>query len=119
MPRCDTKGEFSSHPRASAAPSARAASPSICPASATVEPTLQATLSRMATATRSVAEVCASAKQASRELAIASTADRNAALARLAELLTDRDAEVLEANAGDLADERAAGLTEALRDRLT
>jgi glutamate-5-semialdehyde dehydrogenase len=74
----------------------------------------------MATATRSVAEVCASAKQASRELAIASAADRNAALTRLAELLTDRDgAEVLEANAGDLADERAAGLTEALRDRLT
>ena len=28
-------------------------------------------------------------------------------------------AEILEANAGDLADERAAGLTEALRDRLT
>ena len=44
---------------------------------------------------------------------------RNAALARLAELLGERGAEVLEANAGDLADERAAGLTEALRDRLT
>jgi glutamate-5-semialdehyde dehydrogenase len=73
----------------------------------------------MATATRTVAEVCASAKRASRELAIASAETRNAALARLAELLVERSAEVLEANAGDLADERAEGLTDALRDRLT
>jgi len=34
-------------------------------------------------------------------------------------LLGERSAEVLEANAADLADERAGGLTEALRDRLT
>jgi glutamate-5-semialdehyde dehydrogenase len=73
----------------------------------------------MATATRNVAEVCASAKRASRELAIASAGSRNAALARLAELLVQRGDGVLEANAADLADERAAGLTEALRDRLT
>jgi glutamate-5-semialdehyde dehydrogenase len=73
----------------------------------------------MATATRNVAEVCASAKRASRELAIAGADRRNAALGRLADLLTDRSDEVLEANAADLADERAAGLTEALRDRLT
>ena len=73
----------------------------------------------MATATRNVAEVCASAKRASRELAIASTESRNVALARLAELLVERREGVLEANAEDLADERAAGLTEALRDRLT
>jgi glutamate-5-semialdehyde dehydrogenase len=73
----------------------------------------------MATATRTVAEVCASAKQASRELATASTETKNAALARLAELLGERSGEILEANAADLADERAAGLTEALRDRLT
>ena len=45
--------------------------------------------------------------------------DRNAALARLGQLLKERTGEVLEANAADLADERAAGLTEALRDRLT
>ena len=73
----------------------------------------------MATATRNVAEVCASAKRASRELAIASTESRNAALTRLADLLAERSDEVLEANAADLSDDRAAGLTEALRDRLT
>src|SRR5262245_17529907 len=84
-----------------------------------VKATSQATLSGMATATRNVAEVCASAKRASRELAIAGADRRNAALGRLADLLTGRSDEVLEANAADLADERAAGLTEALRDRLT
>ena len=73
----------------------------------------------MATVTRSVAETCASAKRASRELAMASTEAKNAALARLAELLSERTPEILDANAADLADERAASLTEALRDRLT
>ena len=73
----------------------------------------------MATATRTVAEVCESAKRAARELAVASTDARNAALARLAELLGERTDDVLQANAEDLADERAAGLTPALRDRLT
>ena len=84
-----------------------------------VEARSQATLSRMVTATRTVAEVCASAKRASRELAITSSESRNAALARLAELLTTRGDEILEANAEDLADERASGLTETLIDRLT
>jgi glutamate-5-semialdehyde dehydrogenase len=73
----------------------------------------------MSTATRTVAEVCGSAKRASRRLATASTETRNAALARLAELLGERAGEILEANAADLADERAVGLAEALRDRLT
>jgi glutamate-5-semialdehyde dehydrogenase len=73
----------------------------------------------MATATRTVAEICASAKRASRELATASAEARDAALGRLAELLDTRAAEILEANAADLDDERAAGLTPALRDRLT
>src|SRR5919197_4718904 len=73
----------------------------------------------MATVTRSVAEACTSAKRASRELATASTETKNAALGRLAELLGERGDAILEANAADLADERAAGLTEALRDRLT
>jgi glutamate-5-semialdehyde dehydrogenase len=73
----------------------------------------------MATATRSVTEVCASAKQASRELATARTETKDAVLARVAELLGERSEEILDANAADLADERAAGLTEALRDRLT
>src|SRR5215204_5657623 len=73
----------------------------------------------MATATRTVAEICESAKRASRELAVTSTEAKNAALVRLAELLGARTGEILEANADDLADERAAGLTPALRDRLT
>jgi glutamate-5-semialdehyde dehydrogenase len=73
----------------------------------------------MATATRTVAEVCGSAKSAARELAVAATDVKNAALLRLATLLAERSGEVLQANAEDLADERAAGLTPALRDRLT
>ena len=44
---------------------------------------------------------------------------KDAALERLAELLRERSADVLEANAQDLADDRAAGLTEALIDRLS
>jgi glutamate-5-semialdehyde dehydrogenase len=77
------------------------------------------TLAVMATATRSVAEVCVSAKRASRELARATTETKDAALERLAELLSERTNEILEANRADLDDERAAGLTDALRDRLT
>jgi glutamate-5-semialdehyde dehydrogenase len=73
----------------------------------------------MVTATRTVSEICESAKRASHQLALASTETKNAALLRLADLLEARTAEILEANAEDLADERAAGLTPALRDRLT
>ncbi|MGH2951726.1 MAG: glutamate-5-semialdehyde dehydrogenase [Solirubrobacterales bacterium] len=73
----------------------------------------------MAIATRTVADACKSAKRASRTLARAETATKNEALERLAALLGERSDEVLEANAADLADERAAGLTVALRDRLT
>ena len=51
--------------------------------------------------------------------ASASTEAKDAALEATARLLGERSAEILEANAADLADERAAGLTEALRDRLT
>jgi glutamate-5-semialdehyde dehydrogenase len=73
----------------------------------------------MATATKTVTDACESAKRASRGLARADTATRDGALLALAELLRERSAEVLEANAADLADERAAKLTGALRDRLT
>ena len=73
----------------------------------------------MATTVSSIAASCAAAKQASRELAGASTRVKDAALERTAELLGERRAEVLETNAADLADERAAGLSAALRDRLT
>ena len=72
----------------------------------------------MAVTTTTVAESCAAAKRAARALAGASTASKNAALEATARLLEERADEILEANAADLADERAAGLSEALRDRL-
>ena len=72
----------------------------------------------MAIATRTVTDACESAQRAARVLATASTAVKNGTLVRLAELLGERTEEILNANAADLADERAAGLTDALRDRL-
>ena len=73
----------------------------------------------MATTTRTVTQVCESAQAASRQLARASTEAKNATLRRIAELLRERTDQVLAANAADLEDERAANLTNALRDRLT
>jgi glutamate-5-semialdehyde dehydrogenase len=73
----------------------------------------------MAIATLTVTEACEGAKRASRALASAETQTKDRALELLAELLTERAAEVLAANEADLADDRAAGLTPALRDRLT
>jgi glutamate-5-semialdehyde dehydrogenase len=73
----------------------------------------------MAVTTRTVAEICAAAQKAARELASTPSETRDAALAGTARLLGERSAEILEANAADLADERAAGLSSALRDRLT
>jgi glutamate-5-semialdehyde dehydrogenase len=73
----------------------------------------------MAVATRSIAENCIAAKRAARTLASVPTAAKDAALAATARLLDERTDAILEANAADLADERAAGLTDALRDRLT
>src|SRR4051812_24810884 len=72
----------------------------------------------MAVTETTVAESCAAAKRAARALATASTEAKNAALEATARLLGERVDSILEANAGDLGDERAAGLTEALRDRL-
>jgi glutamate-5-semialdehyde dehydrogenase len=69
--------------------------------------------------TITVAESCEAARRASRVLAGASTEAKDAALEATARLLGERVGDVLEANAADLADERAAGLTSALRDRLT
>jgi glutamate-5-semialdehyde dehydrogenase len=73
----------------------------------------------MAITTRSATDACRSAREASVGLARASTETKNSALGALARVLRERSADVLEANAADVADERAAGLTEALRDRLT
>jgi glutamate-5-semialdehyde dehydrogenase len=72
----------------------------------------------MAVTETTVAESCAAAKRAARSLATASTEAKNAVLEAAARLLEERVETILEANGGDLADERAAGLTEALRDRL-
>jgi glutamate-5-semialdehyde dehydrogenase len=73
----------------------------------------------MAVATRSIAESCSAAKRAARTLAGAPTATKDTALAATARLLDERVEAILEANVADLADERAIGLSEALRDRLT
>jgi glutamate-5-semialdehyde dehydrogenase len=73
----------------------------------------------MAVTTTTVAETCAAAKRAARALASASTEAKNAALEATAKLLEERTDQILEANAADLADERAAGLSAALKDRLT
>ncbi len=72
----------------------------------------------MAVTTTTVAASCAAAKGAARALAGASTQAKNAALEATARLLEERTGEILEANAADLADERAVGLTAALKDRL-
>jgi glutamate-5-semialdehyde dehydrogenase len=72
----------------------------------------------MAVTTQSVAEVCEAAKRAALVLCSAPTEAKDAALEATARLLGERSGQILEANVADLADERAAGLTTALRDRL-
>ncbi len=59
------------------------------------------------------------ARAASRVLAAASTADKNAALAAMAAAIREQAGELLAANARDLDEARAAGLEAALIDRLT
>ena len=73
----------------------------------------------MATTQRTMTDALQAAKAASIELGRASTEVKNATLRRLAVLLRERSGDVLEANAADLADDRAQGLTQALIDRLT
>jgi glutamate-5-semialdehyde dehydrogenase len=72
----------------------------------------------MAVATPSVTDVCLAARAASRKLATMSSADKNAALLRVAEQLEERATEILEANARDLEAGRESGLSDALMDRL-
>jgi glutamate-5-semialdehyde dehydrogenase len=72
----------------------------------------------MAVTTQSFTEVCEAAKRAALVLGSASTAAKDGALEATARLLGERRDQILEANAADLADERAAGLSSALRDRL-
>lgn len=73
-----------------------------------------------ATATHLTAtEAATAAKRASRPLATASLEARNKALTFIAAGLRERVPEILAANAADLESERAVGLSDALRDRLT
>jgi len=72
----------------------------------------------MATTTRTVAEVCAQARDASRVLATLPSGARDAALHAMADALEQRSAEILEANARDMEAGRESGLNAALLDRL-
>ena len=73
----------------------------------------------MATTVASVAEICASAKQASRILATLGAGVKDASLEAIADALVARTPEILEANARDLEAGREAGLNAALLDRLS
>ncbi|MBJ7332745.1 MAG: glutamate-5-semialdehyde dehydrogenase [Solirubrobacteraceae bacterium] len=72
----------------------------------------------MATVAESVTEICRRARDASRELAALDTDTRNTALTAIADALSARTDEILEANARDLEAGRESGLTDALMDRL-
>jgi glutamate-5-semialdehyde dehydrogenase len=63
-------------------------------------------------------EIGQRAKTAARVLALASTAQKDKALAGMAEALRARQAEILSANADDMAEAKAAGATAAFLDRL-
>jgi glutamate-5-semialdehyde dehydrogenase len=73
----------------------------------------------MATTPVTVADACIAAREAASALGRSDLGTRDGVLERIAELLSDRVGAILDANAGDLDDERAQGLTPALRDRLT
>jgi glutamate-5-semialdehyde dehydrogenase len=66
----------------------------------------------------SVTDIGRAARAASRELAVLSSAERDAALLAVADALEARTPEILEANARDLEAGREAGLSAALMDRL-
>jgi glutamate-5-semialdehyde dehydrogenase len=66
-----------------------------------------------------VLDVCRTARVASRALATAISATKNAALDAMAEALVAHSAEILAANASDTERARTAGITVGLLDRLT
>jgi glutamate-5-semialdehyde dehydrogenase len=71
-----------------------------------------------ASAARSVAELCLTAREASRALAALPTGTKDAALHAIADALEAATDEILAANALDMEAGRAAGLDAALLDRL-
>ena len=72
----------------------------------------------MATTTRSVADICATAQTAARRLATLGSGVKDAALNAIADALEARADEILEANARDMAAGEENGLDAALLDRL-
>jgi glutamate-5-semialdehyde dehydrogenase len=72
----------------------------------------------MAIAAQSIADLCAQAQRASRELAKLNTATKNAALEAMAVALEQRSDEILDANARDMEAGEEAGLHAGLLDRL-
>ncbi|MBW3607595.1 MAG: glutamate-5-semialdehyde dehydrogenase [Actinobacteria bacterium] len=72
----------------------------------------------MATATRTVSDVCLQARAAARSLAALDTDTKNAALHAIADALIGRTDEIVEANARDMQAGRGGALSEALLDRL-
>ena len=64
-------------------------------------------------------EIGKKAKKAARELAVMNTGQKNAILLKVAELLEQRSAAILEANAADLEKGKEMGLKGAIVDRLT
>ena len=68
---------------------------------------------------RTMEKLGAAARAASREMAKASTAAKNAALLAMADDIRARQDELLAANAADVAEARTAGLEPAMLDRLT
>jgi glutamate-5-semialdehyde dehydrogenase len=72
----------------------------------------------VATTAASVAEICAGAKRASRELARLDTTTKNAAITAMADALEARVDEILEANARDMEAGREANLDASVLDRL-
>jgi glutamate-5-semialdehyde dehydrogenase len=72
----------------------------------------------MATATRTVRDICLQARHAARTLGALDTDTKNAALLAIAEALIARTDEIVEANERDMEAGRAAGLDAALLDRL-
>ena len=72
----------------------------------------------MAVSTETVSDICTAAKRASRALAQLDTQTKDSALQSIAEVLEDRVADILEANALDLEAGREAQLSGALLDRL-
>ncbi len=72
----------------------------------------------MATATRTVSDICMAARAAARALAALDTDTKNAALEAIADALIARTDEIVAANEQDMEAGRAAGIGDALLDRL-